>query len=186
LREIMPARADLRYTFEDYLEMPEDHARRYEIIDGKLFISPTPLLRHQEVVGNVIRILHGLARERDLGKVVLGPITVRLADDTVMSPDVHFIRADRLGIVDEERGVLGAPDLVIEVLSPYDREFDRTLKRTNYLARGVPELWILDADEDWIEVWRPGVSEPEMPEDIVSWRVGEKTFEIPLAEVFRR
>jgi Uma2 family endonuclease len=182
----MPVRQDLRYTFDDYLEMPEDFARRYEIVDGKLFVTPTPMVRHQQVVGNVTRILSGLALAHDLGRVVIGPITVRLADDTVMSPDVHFIRSERLGIVDEEKGVLGAPDLVIEILSPYNREFDRTLKRTSYLANGVPEVWVADADEDWLEVWRSGSAEPEVPPHSVPWRVGNRTFEIALADVFRR
>jgi hypothetical protein len=54
------------------------------------------------------------------------------------------------------------------------------------MASGVPELWILDADEDTIEVWRPGASEAERPLAVVTWRVGERTFAIPLADIFRR
>ena len=82
--------------------------------------------------------------------------------------------------------VHGPPDLVVEVLSPSNRALDRSLKRKRYMASEVAELWIVDADEDWVEVWRPGLEEPERPAGAVEWRVGERTFEIPLAEIFRR
>jgi Uma2 family endonuclease len=182
----MPARPDMRYTFEDYLSIPEDRAHRYEIIDGELFVSPTPVPRHQQVVVNITRILASLALERGLGEVYAGPITVRLRNDRVTEPDVAFVRADRLGIVDSRTGILGAPDLVVEVLSPSNRDYDRTLKRKRYLASGVAELWIVDADEDTLDVWRPGLRKPERPRDVVTWRVGERAFDVALADICRR
>jgi Uma2 family endonuclease len=182
----MPARPDIRYTFEDYLSIPEDRAHRYEIIDGELFVTPTPVLRHQQVVMNLSRILSSLALEHDLGEVYGGPVTVRLRDDRVMEPDVAFVRRDRLGILDAGKGILGAPDLVVEVLSPSNRDYDRTLKRKRYMSSGVAELWIVDADEDTLEVWRPGMRKPATPREMVTWQTGEQTFEIALADIFRR
>jgi Uma2 family endonuclease len=182
----MPARPDIRYTFEDYLSIPEDRAHRYEIIDGELFVTPTPVPRHQQVVMNISRILSTLALEYRLGEVYGAPITVRLRDDRVTEPDVTFVRTGRLGLVDERKGILGPPDLVVEVLSPSNRDYDRTLKRKRYMASGVAELWIVDADEDTLDVWRPGMRNAEPARDFVSWRVGERTFEITLADVFRR
>jgi Uma2 family endonuclease len=179
----------MRYTFEDYLSIPEDRAHRYEIIDGELFVTPTPVLRHQQVVMNLSRIFAPLALEHGLGELYSSPVTVRLRDDRVTEPDIAFVRADRFGILDPEKGILGAPDLVVEVLSPSNREYDRTLKRKRYMASGVAELWILDADEDTLEVWRPGMQKPqklETPSESVSWRVGEQTFEIALRDIFRR
>jgi Uma2 family endonuclease len=70
-------------------------------------------------------------------------------------------------------------------LSPSNREYDRTLKRKRYLASGVAELWIVDADENTIEVWRPGEEARTVSSGSIEWRVGEKTFEIALAEIFR-
>jgi Uma2 family endonuclease len=182
----MPAHPEIRYTFEDYLSIPEDRAHRYEIIDGELFVTPTPVLRHQQVVGNIFRILSTLALDHGLGEVYSSPVTVRLRDDRVTEPDVAFVRADRFGILDQQRGILGAPDLVVEVLSPSNRDYDRTLKRKRYMASGVAELWIVDADEDTIEVWRPSIRKPEQARDVVSWRVGDHSFEIAVADVFRR
>jgi Uma2 family endonuclease len=181
----MHSRTDVRFTYEDYLSVPEGSPERFEIIDGELFVTPTPRFRHQQVVVNVSRVLSTLAIDHGLGEVVSGPITVRLADDSVTEPDVIFLRTERLGIVERGR-VHGAPDLVVEVLSPSNRDYDRGLKRRRYLASGVPELWILDADEDTVEVWRPGATEPETLREIVTWRVGERTFEVALADIFRR
>ncbi len=80
---------------------------------------------------------------------------------------------------------MGAPDLVVEVLPPSNREYDRTLKRKRYLASGVGELWIVDADERTIEVWRQGQQARTISSGSIAWSVGEKSFDIPLAEIFR-
>ena len=178
-------RAQVRYTYQDYLTIPEDTSRRHEIVDGELFVTAAPRFRHQEVVMNCAEILRGLARAHDLGKVVGGPVTVRLHDEAVVEPDVIFVQADRMGIVDLDGGVHGPPDLVVEVLSPTNRDYDRTLKRKLYMAHGVGELWIVDADEGTVEVWRPGAREPEEVRDVLAWHVGGHRFEIPIEELLR-
>jgi Uma2 family endonuclease len=154
------------------------------VVGGELFVTAAPRWRLQQVVVNLSRILSTLTVEHDLGQVATGPVTVRLADDVVVEPDLVFIRTDRLHLIEGGR-VHGPPDLVIEILSPSNREYDRTLKRKRYLAGGVPEVWIVDPDENTLEVWRPGAAEPERPKDVVTWRVGEHAFEIPLADIFR-
>jgi Uma2 family endonuclease len=181
----MRASAKSRYTFEDYLAMPEDNARRHEVIDGQLFVTPTPLVRHQHVVSNIARLLGALTIPRGLGEPVVGGVTVRLADDTVLEPDLVFIRTDRLDIIDPERGLLAPPDLVVEVLSPSNRSYDRNLKRKRYLEFGVPELWLVDTDASTIEVWRSGDTAPRLASDTLAWSVGAETFEIALADVSR-
>lgn len=181
----MPANPEVRYTYEDYLAIPDDPSHRYEIVEGELFVSPTPMPRHQEVVVNFSRVMSTLAIEHQLGKVYTGPITVRLEEDTVLEPDLLFVSSPRLGILDPRRGVLGPPDLVVEVLSPSNRGYDRNLKRKRYLAGGVAELWIVDGDENTIEVWRPGEQARTISSGSVEWHVGERSFLIPLAEIFR-
>ena len=103
----------------------------------------------------------------------------------MVEPDLLFIRQDRLGILDPEGGVEGPPDLVAEVLSPSNRSFDRNLKRKHYLENGIGELWILDADERTVEVWRQGAAAADVVRDVLWWHVAGHRFEILLEEVFR-
>ena len=173
----------VRYTYADHQTIPEDH-RRHEIVDGELFVTPMPRINHQRVAVDVILALEARAREHDLGMAV-GPITVHLHDELVLEPDVVFIRKDRLEIADPEGDVHGPPDLVVEILSPSSKSYDRNLKRKRYLESGVQEVWIIDIDERMVEVWRPESEEPEQVRDVLRWRVAGRAFEIPLLEVFR-
>lgn len=186
-REVpMPDRSTVRYTYQDYLAIPDSTPyRRHEIVDGELHVTPAPRFRHQEVAMNVSRLLANAAVDHGLGKVVQSPVTVHLHDEGVTEPDVIFVSHDRLEIVDSEGDVHGPPDLVVEVLPPSNREYDRGPKRKQYLACGVSELWIADADERTVEVWRPGLQEPEVVRDVVVWEVGDHRFEISLEEMFR-
>jgi len=181
----VPRPSTIRYTWADYLSTPEDTSRRYEIVDGELFVTAAPRFRHQQVVSNLIELLRGFTRPLRLGEVVPGPITVHLHDELVVEPDLIFIRADRLGIVGPEGRVEGPPDLAVEILSPSNRSYDRNLKRKHYLENGIPELWILDADEHTVEVWKPGAKGPAVVHDVLEWRVSGHRFEISLEEVFR-
>lgn len=183
----VPDRSTVRFTYRDYLALPEPVPyRRHEIVDGELVVSAAPRSRHQEVVMNLAALLHQLSRSHGLGKVFPSPITVRLHDEGVVQPDVIFVAADRLRIVDPDGDVHGVPDLVVEVLSPSTRELDRGPKRKQYMSSGVPELWIVDAEEREVEVWRPGAEEPEVVRDALVWEAGgRRRFEIPLEEVFR-
>lgn len=180
----MPRGSTVRYTYADYLSIPEDTSRRYEIVDGALFVTAAPRARHQEVAGKIFRVLAELAETHRLGKTFPGPMTVHLHDELVVEPDVLFVRADRLEIVDPDGGVEGPPDLVVEVLSPSNQTYDRNLKRKHYLENGVGELWIVDADEGTLEVWTPGATEPESIQDALVWLVGDRRFRIPLSDLF--
>jgi Uma2 family endonuclease len=180
----MPAGQKAHYTYEDYLATPEDSSR-HEVVGGELFVIASPRWRHQQVVSNIHRILSGLALEQALGEVVTGPITVRLTDDTVLEPDIVFLRIDHLGLIDDNGRIFGPPDLVVEVLSLSNRGYDRNLKRRLYQEGRVAELWVVDADKNGIEVWRPGAVQPDRPHDVIEWHVGDQTFEIPLADIFR-
>ena len=108
----MPVPTKTRYTYADYLATPEDSSRRYEIVDGELFVTASPRFRHQQVVVNIGHVLLDLIIEHDLGKVATAP-TVRLRDDLVMEPDLVFLRSERLDLIEAGR-VHGPPDLVVE------------------------------------------------------------------------
>lgn len=181
----MSERTTIRYTYQDYLSIPEDPSRRHEIVDGELFVTPAPRFRHQQVVGRLLRILMELAEAHELGEVVPGPVTVRLHEEGVLEPDLIFVSSHRLGIVNPDEGVDGPPDLVVEVLSPSNRAFDRSLKRKQYMEHGVAELWIVDADEGTVEVWKPAADGSVAARGVLEWTVAGRRFEIPVADVFR-
>lgn len=123
-----------------------------EIWDGTLDMAPSPFFHHQDVVGRFSRALGDWVRRRRLGVVIQAPMDVVLAEDLVLQPDVLFIAKDRLHII--ERHVMGAPDLVAEVVSGDRRKRDYKDKRDRYEAHYVKEYWILDPDARHIEVWK--------------------------------
>ena len=180
----MSNRSAIRYTYQDYLAVPEDPAHRHEIVDGELHVSAAPRFRHQEIVGNLFRALDEAVRAGELGKVVPGPVTVHLHDELVVEPDIVFVRRDRMAIVDREGGIHGPPDLVVEVLSPSNRAYDRDLKRKRYLENGVAEVWIVDADEGTVEIWKPGGETPILLRRELVWAAGDQTLRMDLAEIF--
>ena len=142
-------------TYEDYLAMPDD-GRRYEILDGEIAVTATPVTLHQLIVGNLYWVLRGHIHGRRLGQVYLSPITVILANTTVVEPDLVYVdngRADLVG----ERGINGAPSLLIEVLSPSTAANDRGPKFQAYARYGVPCYWIVDTDARALEAYELGV-----------------------------
>jgi Uma2 family endonuclease len=145
----MTTPAAVRFTYQDYLNLPEES--RYEIIDGDLQMSPSPSTRHQRIVGKLYECLLATVRERGLGEVFIAPLDVVLSTADVVQPDVFFVSTERAAIV-KEKGVFGAPDLVVEVLSSASAERDRTVKAKLYARAGVAELWLVDAEARTIEV----------------------------------
>ncbi len=139
-------------TYQDLLRLPEDHLR-HELIGGEHFVSPSPAVKHQRIVLNLARILSSFARAHRLGEAMVGPLDVLLTEHDVVEPDVLFVSAARANRV-QERYVDGAPDLVVEVLSPSNRKLDRTKKHRLYETHGVPEYWIVDPEVESVEVYR--------------------------------
>jgi len=117
--------ASLRFTYEDYLLLPED--RRYEIIDGDLLMTPAPGIPHQRLVGRLYRHLDDHVRSRKLGEVLMAPFDVVLSPTDVVQPDLLFVAAGRASIIGE-KFISAAPDLVVEILSPSTEDRDRTVK----------------------------------------------------------
>jgi Uma2 family endonuclease len=137
-------------TYEDYCALPDD-GLRYEIIDGLLFSEPSPWLAHQRAVGNLIFTLHAHVRERGLGEVFTR-VDVILDQRTVVVPDIVFVARERAGIV-TERAIEGAPDLIVEVLSPGTVRRDRVAKRNTYARHGVRHCWLVDPAEKTLEAF---------------------------------
>lgn len=125
------------FTRADLETMPDD-GHRYELLDGILIVSPSPSWLHQTAVLRLASLLDG-ARSSDL-RVLIAPLDVVLADDTVLQPDVLVARRTDLG----RRDLPAAPILAVEVLSPSTRRFDQLLKHSRYAAAGVASYWIID------------------------------------------
>jgi Uma2 family endonuclease len=145
----MSVPAALKFTYEDYVLLPED--RRYEVIDGEPFLTPAPTPNHQDVVLELVRILADFVQTHSLGRVVLSPCDVVLSQFDIVQPDIFFIAAGREGIVGEKY-IAGAPGLVIEVLSPSTETRNRVAKAKRYATFGVREMWLVDPEAKTIEV----------------------------------
>ncbi len=131
-----------RLTYEDYAKTPDD--ARFELIDGELIpMAPSPSVFHQSSVGVIYRRMFDFVEGRCLGEVFIAPLDVVLTDTDVVQPDVFYVSRARSHII-TAANIQGAPDLVVEVLSPSTSERDRNYKRGLYERSGVGEYWMAD------------------------------------------
>ena len=142
-------RAKVRFNYGDYCLLPED--KRYDLIDGELYMAPAPSSRHQRLLLRLARLLADFIELHGLGEVYIAPLDVILSEQDVLQPDLLFVAQERREII-SERGCEGPPDLVVEILSPATEQRDRELKRKVYAKYGVPEYWLVDPEAESIEV----------------------------------
>jgi Uma2 family endonuclease len=133
---------DIRLTYEDFCLLPDD-GKRYEIIDGELFVTPSPRTLHQKVVTQLAYYLSALLKENPLGQVFVAPLDVVFSDFDVVEPDLVYVSRERASVL-TEKNIQGAPDLVVEVLSETTEKRDLTLKLRLYARYGVKEYWIIN------------------------------------------
>jgi Uma2 family endonuclease len=144
--------AEGQWTYERYLRETAE-GEYFTIIGGEKLMSPSPTSFHQDILGNLYALLRAWVISTGLGKLKLSPFDVVLARDEVTQPDLIFVltqHLDRLG----EKNFQGAPDLVIEILSPGSVQLDRVKKRELYARHGVPEYWIVSPGERTVEIRR--------------------------------
>ncbi len=146
----MSRASSTKFTYQDYLQLPED--RRYEIIDGDLFLTPAPGTYHQRVSARLQFLLTRHVLDNRLGEIFNAPCDLLLSETNVVQPDIFFVAKERQGIV-EEKYVSAAPDLVIEILSESTAKRDRGIKAKLYERTGVKELWIVDPREKTVEIF---------------------------------
>lgn len=134
------------FTYQDYQKLPE--GERLEIIDGVVYdMTPSPTVKHQKIVGNFFGLVHGFFKGKECTPFV-APMDVVLDDINVVEPDV-FVVCDKSKIT--EANIKGAPDLIIEVLSPSNSVKDRRVKKQLYQAHGVREYLIVSPMEETVE-----------------------------------
>ncbi|MFQ5455419.1 MAG: Uma2 family endonuclease [Nitrospirota bacterium] len=139
-----------KYTYEDYICIP-DTGKRYQLIEGELYMVPAPIPYHQIVSIRIASNLSDYIETNDLGMLLYAPCDIVLSEEDVVQPDIFFISRDRLNII-TDKNINGAPDLVVEILSPSTSKIDRNLKKKLYLRHEVKEYWIVYPDEEIIEV----------------------------------
>ncbi len=139
-----------KYTYEDYLKTPDDV--RYELIEGELIMTPSPVTRHQKISGRLFALIFTFVRDNNLGEVFAAPYDVVLSNENVFQPDILFISKDRVDII-TEKNVQGAPDLIIEILSESTAYRDAIQKKKLYARFGVKEYWIVAPDDKLMEIY---------------------------------
>ncbi len=142
-------------TWQDVQQMPDD-GNRYEAIEGDLHVTPAPGTRHARVSKRLQYALDRILERPGLGEIFVAPYGVEFpATGEGVQPDIIFVSRARREII-AEAGIVGAPDLVVEILSPSTAGRDRTIKLRLYERQGVREYWIVDPDENTVDMWRFG------------------------------
>lgn len=138
------------WTYDDLARLPDD-GKRYEILDGDLVVSPSPTPDHQRALGKLFLMLQRQLQDHGIAEVFFGPMDAILSPQRVLVPDLMIVRRERASIV-RERGVEGAPDLALEVMSTRPA-LDRVRKFGLYAKTGVAEYWLVDPVGQTIEVY---------------------------------
>jgi Uma2 family endonuclease len=145
----------VRWTAAD-LELFPDNGNRYEVVDGELLVTRAPDWRHQKASTRISTALDTWSLSTGLGEAVQAPGVIFTDADNVI-PDVVWVSRERLAVLLDEAGhLIGAPELVVEVLSPgnENERRDKELKLKLYSERGVQEYWIIDWQKQQVEVYR--------------------------------
>lgn len=159
-------------TYDDYCLIPED-GKRHELIEGEHYVTPAPSFRHQRLVAELTTEFSNHFRAHGGGLVLAAPFDVLFSNIDVVQPDLVVILEARHDILTPAHA-RGAPDLVVEVLSPSTRKRDLTLKRKLYFREGlrpvareeyanrpVQKFWALDPEAEWLHIYRDATSAPE-------------------------
>jgi len=151
----IPSGFDARLTYDDLARMPDD-GMRHEIIEGVLYVTPSPIARHQRLVMRLsVAIANFLEVNAGIGEVFAAPFDVVFTRFDVVEPDLLFVADDQRSIL-TEANAQGAPALVVEVLSPGTKKRDLGVKRDLFDRGGVREYWIVDPEANSITIYRRG------------------------------
>jgi Uma2 family endonuclease len=139
------------WTYREYAALPDD-GNRYEVLDGVLYMAPSPNQWHQEASMAISHHLYSAIQLTGLGKVYAAPFDVILNPKTTVQPDLLVVLKEHLDRATKE-GVFGAPDLVVEIASPSTARLDLSKKYDAYAAAGVSEYWVVTPSEHTVELF---------------------------------
>lgn len=143
--------APVPITAADYSRLPDD-GPRCELIEGDLFMAPSPYLFHQEISSNIEHILYKYLAEHPVGKVFHAPLDVFLDNANVYQPDILFVSSKNFRML-KKGGVHGAPDLVVEILSPSTSRRDLGVKKRMLATHGTVEFWAVHPAKRTVDVF---------------------------------
>jgi Uma2 family endonuclease len=143
------------FTYMDWLLLPEDSNQRFELLNGRLIETASPTSTHQAILGELSYQLQTYLRHHRCGKVYFAPLDVFIEVNQIVVPDLIFIRSERLDLL-SSRGLVGAPDFVVEVLSPSTRIRDLTEKTELYQRNFVETYWAIDPETREVLVFELG------------------------------
>lgn len=165
------------WTYDDWTKLPDD-GWRYEVIKGVLHMTPAPTPQHQRISRRLQRALEDFLHDNNLGEVFDAPIDLLLpGQETPVQPDLVYIPPDQSEMVTKRR-IEGAPPLLVEVLSPGNWWVDRHPKFELYAECGVQEYWIVDPQEETVEVYTSNDGQYAL---LDKWKRGEVTTSYVLA-----
>jgi Uma2 family endonuclease len=162
-----PHKSNGSYSLEDYYALPDDV--RAELIDGYLIYMEAPTVQHQDIIGELFYyIRHYLKTKKGPCKVILSPVDVRLNNDnkTILEPDLIIVCDPQKS---DGHRINGAPDLVVEVVSPSSRKRDYLVKLNKYWTAGVREYWIIDPDSSKVSVYQFKGNDDDFKMDIYTF-----------------
>jgi Uma2 family endonuclease len=139
-------------TYDDLQRLRETRHERLELIDGELFVTPSPTRLHQLVSKRLTRLLLKAVDDAGAGDFYYAPFDVMLAGGSIVQPDLLAVTNERLALF-TAAGVDGAPDLVIEISSPSTVRRDHESKRDLYARHNVSEYWLVDLDARTITIF---------------------------------
>ena len=170
-------------TYSEYVLFPED-GKRHEIIRGVHYVTPSPITKHQRVSRWIQFQLFEQIELKGLGDVINAPMDVILSEIDILQPDLMVILRKNLPIVNP-KNVRGAPDLVVEIMSPDDRWQDVREKLAEYFSIGVTWVWVVEPQNRKVLVFRaPTDVEEYDAEDILRGEGVLEGFAVKVAELF--
>ncbi len=146
-----------QWTYADWETLPDD-GNRYEVIEGILYMSTAPSYFHQWIIKRLYRFWGIRVEEQGLAYTDLAPIGVIMPGCDPVQPDFVVVLASRASII-QDRRIRGVPDLIVEVMSPGNPDFDKDVKLNAYARCGVPEYAIIDPAEKTLSLYpleKPG------------------------------
>ncbi len=177
-----------KWTYREYALIPED-GKRHEIIDGEHYVTPAPFVPHQDLLVELTFRFKLFLKVHPLGRLLIAPTDVLLSLHDIVQPDLLFVSSERVSIVGL-KNIQGAPDLVIEILSPSTSRLDKVLKLDAYERCGVQAYWIFDRDRKGVQTYER-TEDRLRPQPFLSADTGDVLtspllpgFELPLAELF--
>jgi Uma2 family endonuclease len=152
-----------QWTEQDWEQLPND-GNRYEIINGVLYMSTAPSYHHQYIIKQMLFLVGYPAEQMGLGLVIFSPVGLFMPNSEPVQPDLVIIRQENSDII-QDRRIRGVPDLIVEVLSPGNADYDEKTKLQAYANAGVPEYVVIDPAARALRLYRldaPGSYHPPL------------------------